>query len=301
MRRKVSKIGPSTLMVSLPAKWVKKYNIKKGAEIDIEEQNSKLIINARTEKEGGKISLNTADFGHFDKNFISYLYQKGYDEIEVRFDDVNTFNIIEKKLNSLLGFEIINQTQNSCIIRSVSAPLEKEFDPILRRTFLILLDMGRSCYIALEKQEYDNLKEIALMERTIDKLTDFLKRVLNKKGYGDKTIFIYCIVRDLEKIGDIYRDVCKYFLEEKNRKQISKDVLNIFNQTNNFLELFYKLFYKFDKEFMLKLHEEKKNLLKKAFYLFEKSQKKEQILIHHLITLITMTFDLYGPYFTMVF
>ncbi len=44
MKRKVSLHGPSTLTVSLPSKWVKKYCIKKGDELDIEEKNSTLII-----------------------------------------------------------------------------------------------------------------------------------------------------------------------------------------------------------------------------------------------------------------
>ena len=76
---------------------------------EIEEHGNRLILDVKKIKDGGKITLNTADFGYFEKNFIAYLYQKGYDEIEVRFNDTKTFNLIENKLNSLLGFEIISQ------------------------------------------------------------------------------------------------------------------------------------------------------------------------------------------------
>jgi hypothetical protein len=37
IKRKVILHGPSTLTVSLPSKWVKNHNIKKGDELNIEE------------------------------------------------------------------------------------------------------------------------------------------------------------------------------------------------------------------------------------------------------------------------
>lgn len=303
MKRKVSKIGPATLMVSLPSKWVKRYNIKKGDEMDIEEQNSKLILNIKKEKDIGRVEISPNDFGMFDRNFISYLYQKGYDEIRVEFDDVETFNIIQNKINKLMGFEIVNQTENSCTIKSISTLIETEFDTMLRRTFLILLDMANGCYEAIEKQQYSRLNEVIVLEKTNDKFTDFLKRVMNKKGYkeSDKLTFIYSIVRDLEKVADIYRDICRYFMEEKNKNiKVSRETLNLFKETNNLVELFYKLFYKFDRELIVMLHSEKKRLLEKASKLFEKQPREELALIHYIMNLVIIVFDLYGPYFTMV-
>jgi len=301
MKRKVSKIGPATLMVSLPSKWVKKYNVKKGDEMDVEEQNSKLILDIKKQKEISKVEISSKELGMFDRNFISYLYQKGYEEIRVEFDDVKVFQIIQDKISKLMGFEIVNQTEHSCTIKSISSLLDTEFDIMLRRTFLVLLEMANNCYEALEKKQYSRLKEISAMEKTIDRFTDFLKRILNKKGYkeSDKLTFIYVIVRDLEKIGDIYRDICNYFGDGKNIN-ISEETLKLLNETNRFVELFYKLFYKIDKELVVVLHNEKKRLLEKANNLFEKQPKKELILIHHIMNLITMVFDLYGPYFTMV-
>ncbi|NQV08463.1 phosphate uptake regulator PhoU [Candidatus Woesearchaeota archaeon] len=300
MKRKVSKIGPATLMVSLPAPWVKRYNINKGDEIDLEEKGNKIIVSAKKEKSIGKVNISSKELGMFDRNFISYLYQKGYDEIRVEFDDVKIFNIIQDKISKLMGFEIVNQTQNSCTIKSISTVLETEFDSILRRTFLILVEMANSSYEAFEENNYQKLKEISAMEITIDRLTDFLKRILNKNGYKEeeKLTFIYCIIRDLEKVGDIYRDICNEYADKKTK--ISKETLNLFKETNNLFELFYRLFYKFDKKAVVMLHKEKNRLMKKANELFEKQQKQELKLIHNIMNLTTIVFDLYGPYFTMV-
>ena len=57
MQRKVNQIGPSTLMVSLPSKWVKRYNVKKGDSLelffDLQENAIFLLINGRDGVKGG--------------------------------------------------------------------------------------------------------------------------------------------------------------------------------------------------------------------------------------------------------
>ena len=48
MKRKVAQIGPATLMVSLPSKWVKRNKVKKGQEVDVIEDNTKLTVSVDT-------------------------------------------------------------------------------------------------------------------------------------------------------------------------------------------------------------------------------------------------------------
>ena len=56
MRRKVIKQGPSTLMVSLPSKWVKNKNIKRGDEINLFEQGEDIIISLEKKEQFQKIN-----------------------------------------------------------------------------------------------------------------------------------------------------------------------------------------------------------------------------------------------------
>jgi len=44
MKRKIIKLGTATLVVSLPSKWTKKFNLKSGNDLELEEANSNLII-----------------------------------------------------------------------------------------------------------------------------------------------------------------------------------------------------------------------------------------------------------------
>ena len=298
MKRKVSLIGPSTLMVSLPSKWVKKYNVKKGDEMTVAENGDKLIITSGPINRELSINLDSSDLGIISKHFINYLYQKGYDEIEIKFDSPDVFRQIQKSLSNLLGYEILNQTKNTCIIKSVFDSKKQEFDNILRRTFLILLDMAESCYDTVEKGEYSSLDEIKLLEKTNNKLTDFCKRTLSKEGCEDKCVFLYVIIRDIEKIADSYRNICDIFIANP-KVSVSKQSLDLFKEVNSYLRLFYELFYKFDKNKAIILHDKKGIMIKKAKKLFETKSKEESVLLHELITLIQLIFDLYGPYITM--
>ena len=46
MKRKVIQLAHSTAVISLPSKWVKKYGVKKGDEIEVGEEESRLIVTA---------------------------------------------------------------------------------------------------------------------------------------------------------------------------------------------------------------------------------------------------------------
>ena len=56
-KRKVSLIGPSTLMVSLPSKWVKEFGVKKGDEINITENGPNLLLESQKLKKENHMRL----------------------------------------------------------------------------------------------------------------------------------------------------------------------------------------------------------------------------------------------------
>jgi len=51
MKRKVTLHGPATLSVSLPLKWARMFNVKKGDELEVVEQKDSLLISPSTIKE----------------------------------------------------------------------------------------------------------------------------------------------------------------------------------------------------------------------------------------------------------
>ena len=83
MKRKIVKQGAATMMVSLPSKWVKKNNLEKGDEVDIDEQDKELIITP--EKKVEKKKQVTIDITPDKKDniypILTHAYRRGFDKI----------------------------------------------------------------------------------------------------------------------------------------------------------------------------------------------------------------------------
>ncbi len=57
MKRKIIQIADSTQLVSLPRKWCKRLNLRKGDEIDIQEKVNPLIVSTQGNREGEKVEF----------------------------------------------------------------------------------------------------------------------------------------------------------------------------------------------------------------------------------------------------
>jgi len=106
MKRKVSKIGQSTLMVSLPHKWVKKYNIEKGDEVEVEIDGGIITIRQPGKSKQSKewrMTLNTT-YPKIIRIQLNTIYRSGYDRIIINYQNTETIKIIRKLVSDYLLF-----------------------------------------------------------------------------------------------------------------------------------------------------------------------------------------------------
>ena len=200
MKRKVIKQGNNTLTVTLPRKWTSKYHLNAGDEVEVEEKGRNLSIGTKKSLEEGKISLKVGGPEKLIALMISTAYKKGFDQVRVEFEDADAFKIIKKEVESeLLGYEIIEQGKGYCIVKDIAENLAKEFDTMLKKVFLSLIEMSDESLSKIKSGDYD-LEEITLIEKANNKYTNFCKRILNKEGYAEyhSSNFIYCIVWESE-------------------------------------------------------------------------------------------------------
>ncbi len=301
MERKVIQLAGKTLVVSLPSKWAKKYGVLKGDTVFVEEEDKMLLVKTSKSIDIKKVQLSLKGPDEFIKRSIDVAYKKGVDELSMSFETPKSKKVVEEVLNSTMGFEIISQGEKTCTIKSVAKAVESEFDNILRRVFLTLLSMADESYDAASKSQFSRLASIGSSDQTINKLTNFCKRVLNKKGYKDQKSnnYVYCIVWEIERIGDEYKDICNWLASAKKSK-ISKSILQVYKETNEFLRDFYNLFYKFDSDRGIELTNRKKSIIKKCNELIPKSSGADSVIIHHLTNIVTSAYDIAGPYYAMV-
>lgn len=266
MKRKIIQLAGKTSVVSIPAKWIRKYDIKKGDEVDITEQGNSIVITTNQEllrSEKAKVDITNLD--KLTGRVLAALYKSGYDEIEVTFSNTkeleNAQNFVRE---SFIGFEITEQRKNSIVIKKISEIEIEEFDTILRRVFLVLLSVADESYQASAKQDKEWLKQLVLRDKDINKLTDFCRRIINKKGYAKfkRNPPLYFIVEQIEKIGDLYRELCK--TAANNKKKPGKELLALHKTSNDFLRKFYHFYYNFDLKSLNEFAREFENI-KKSF------------------------------------
>ncbi len=297
MKRKIIQLAGKTLVVSLPSKWAKNYGIKKGQEIEVIEKGKSLIICTDKEFELAKTKINLSGPEEFIAKRISTAYKRGYDELELNYDDASVIKLIKKELENLMGYEIVKQGEKYCIVKNIAIQMDQEFENLLRRVFLMLLEMAQEGLGAIKNQELLRIDDIASLEETNDKLTNICKRILNKNSYKEpeKTSLVYSIIWQLEKIADDYEEILRKISDSKLK--LSKETLNYFEKINLFLKTFYELYYDFDENKGKKLTNERIKLLKDGENLLK--NRNESIIIYHLLNILNKTYDMTGPYYAI--
>lgn len=208
MKRKVAQVGPSTLMVSLPIKWVREYGIRKGDEVEVMEEGGKLWVGTALKKTSKEITVTIPTVKEYLGRFITAPYVKGYDKIIVKFNEGKVYDKVSETSQLLLGFEIIESTAESCTLLNVSTTLEQNFDILLNRLFMSNLVFGKELLGRLRnKAELDGLRGY---ENNINKIALFCKRVLQTQSIqrgAYSTASLYHMIAHLEEAADSFRRI----------------------------------------------------------------------------------------------
>lgn len=304
MKRKVVQHGPSTLIISLPSKWIKRHNIHKGDELEVDDVNNKIVVSFQKTDQSEKIELNISPFGNMIPRTIHALYKRGVDELKLNYDDPGTFNLIQNAMGKeAVGFEVLETGRNYCIIKNVSEGT-KEFNQVMRQTLILLLSMAEEGHEALKQGNANTLKNLISLEKTNNRFTTFCRRYLNINGLEnyDKVGPLYFIVEHIENIADEYKYLYKYLTESEEKIDINKELINHFFEVNQLLRRFYNLFYKFNPKLVSEFKDERDRLIESLHSIVPKLKKANDIVMfHHLLALTGEIFDLIGPYLVLAF
>ena len=300
MKRKVIQLAGKTLVVSMPNKWVKKYGVKKGDDVEVEEGERKLVIKVGGKGEQTTKIINIKEIKIMLNRVISGLYKAGYDEVELTYESPEQYSVIRDVLNkTCMGYEIIKHGQRTILIKNLSELHLDEFDNILRRYFLTLLSSADDALEYIKQGNLEGMREIELRDYQINKYSDLCRRILNIRGMDTikKTTTYYYICEELEKLGDEYRDLMKLMIKNKI-KRVDDDILKLITEINRLLRLFYEAFYDFD---LIKIEDfgKKSEKIKKEFSArLETNSTKELRLNYYLYRIFSIIFDMNGSLLT---
>jgi hypothetical protein len=232
------------MTVSLPSSWVKHYNLKKGEEIDVLEEDNYLMVRPLSFNSG--IKTTELSFAGLDRDtrrdLILTTHRKGYDEIKINFDNQSTVKELHEFLNTMqLGFEVIKQEQNSVLLRNISNPESEQFEDLFRRTFRITLEYSKKIESIMRNKE-DITHSCLLHETSINRISNYCKRIIIKEKQQN-ACFLYAI---MESLTGVSHNLTAILNETKNTDLEIPDAFSArYAQLTDILLRTYELYYKF--------------------------------------------------------
>lgn len=194
MKRTISRMGPSTLVVSLPSKWAKEQQLQQGQEIEVLEEGPRLVLNCNGHAPSRvivqldflleKVKGESTRY-KLIRSIISSLYYDGIEEILVRFKDTSMLGHITRVVHDLIGYELVEQNTNTCIIKNVAVGLAEEIPALERRLFHQFSYTLKAVAQSLEQNK--DLAELPYLKNSIQKNVDFVIRTYHlSKQYAEK-------------------------------------------------------------------------------------------------------------------
>ncbi len=254
MKRKIIGLAKNTNVVTLPMNWCVTNNLEKGDEVEVFEHINSIVISPVQQIK--KASVDVSGKNPLIKRILGSFYKGGFTHMSITYETQEEAELIEDVIDQeFVGFEIIHHdtTKKRIIAKTVSEIQANDFDVILRRMFLRIIQIGTETLECLEsldtdsenvsEKTFEKLQKIASLDKDVNKLADFCRRAINlhslrqiNENYQNN-LSLYYIVEELEKISDEFRDfaISKY---PYSAKEIFKEVVNYFR-------MFYELFYAF--------------------------------------------------------
>lgn len=263
LRRKIVLHGPSTLTISLPSTWTRRFNLKKGDELILNERGSSLNIETQESIEDKIKKIDLQGHEKLSKLLITASYRQGYTSTEIKYNNPEYIKKFQKIVtDEVAGFEIINSEKDSCTIQDITGHMRNESSMVLRRIWLILLDLSKESLKAIESKNKNTLKNREFIDKSIKKFTNYYLRFLIKRGHQNhkKTPLYYYVAKNLEILSDDYKTITRQILQSEE----SLEIINILKEINKGLENLYNSFYKYKieriEEIFLKTNEIEKEI-----------------------------------------
>lgn len=281
MKRKVNQVGTGTLTVSLPNKWVDKHGIKKGDEIEVDEEQENLIISTKGKKSKIKeieIVLTSEEKWNI-RSILGGIYRKGFDIVRIKYSTENAFSYIEDSINNLIGYEIFEKGKGYCIIKSMIMDNEDELKNITNR-FIHSIKTIRSIVRAdYESSKYNNYDEILAYRSTGWKFRDYSMRLaFNKLDDTPLKYGFISLIWILEKINRSYLKI--YESMQKNKSKPNTNILQYYDEVSDLFDHFAKIQHTSNLKDIELLKDKYRIIHDKGINLVDKVKKDASILVY---------------------
>ncbi len=186
--RKVQKLGQTSLIITLPKKWVNAVNLKPGDIVFISIEDDKIlkVTPKKLEVEAIRptyiIDADRCTSPGMLERVITACYLQGYDKIMIKTkkDRLSADHMTEIR-NSIarhMGLSILEQKPKEVILQCFIDPTKFPIDGLIKRLYGLIISMAEFLVQALDKDEKEMLEEVKHLEEEVDRFYWLLVRQL---------------------------------------------------------------------------------------------------------------------------
>jgi bifunctional DNA-binding transcriptional regulator/antitoxin component of YhaV-PrlF toxin-antitoxin module len=302
------------MTLTLPHEWTEKLHLKAGDEVDVTESNGTIVVNGKQKSESRSTTIDISGLSiPMIWRFFQSAYREGYEEIKLTYDSnkknqegafdfyttqlayekmgekrryVPVIDMIHEVVSRFVGIEVIEHGKGYCVVREMGELSAKEFDNSLRRIFLLIDELFENIIFKIENNNTGDInicKEIHTIDRSVDRFVDYCCRINNKindSSFQKNKPAMFSTLFLLELLGDEFKYIGTHLASSKQKIE---DLAPFANAVRAHFNLYYQLFYKFNKETATKFGENDFKIYNEHFAWKESKNKSAQSIRRHFM------------------
>jgi phosphate uptake regulator len=278
-KRKLVKQGAATLMVSIPSKWAKKFNLDKGDEVEVEEKGNSLVLGIEGKKAKTETELNLTSLTETSvRTLITNAYRLGYDKILLNYKEKSTLDTIKDVVeHNLVGFEISKNENNKILIENITEPSADQFNNIFSKIFMNIDEL----FIIAEKmmlgQKNQSYRDVELKIQQFD---NFCRRIITKKNLHEEYLLQWVFHSELIHAQRYIYLMLDYL--NKNKVKPDKQEAKLIEEAKKIFDTLKEAYYKKDISLLEKIHDLNKEMVYKHCY--NAMENGKEVIINHNLT-----------------
>lgn len=262
MKRKLIQISKTTQVLSIPTYWLKKNKLKKGDEINLEENNNVLLISKTPIKQKKTTNI---DIKILNEELIWLVvdayYMKGYDEILITTKDQKQKEIFLEIVNYFPGIIIDEDGKNFIKLKNIAIQEEFNLNSMISRIKNLTITIIEDSIEAINTENWETLTNIKKRDYVLNTYVSMAFRELNNNKQDLNVIGLSQYIKLLEILSD---KLCDFLKEVGTKKQKDKTIQETLEKIKTLYKNHSILINKFSFETLKKFEEERTNLLQKT-------------------------------------
>ena len=232
--RKVQRLGPSTLAITLPSEWVREFGVKKGDELSLTQLKSGVMAvspaSATYQKPTATLNVEHMNSSSIERAIIAQ-YVLGRRTIYIKSEvtlNSETINAIYKAETQLMGLGVVEETTNAIVINCSIDPTDFNLNDLLTRLEITGRTKRDESINAFMTGNKDTAQRSLNRENQANKIFLLLLRLIyisyqnpvvaHSVGFEDvfPLISYRSIAKNLELTADDSEDIAKKVLESED-------------------------------------------------------------------------------------